>query len=91
MKDDQTFAEWIRVEWWWRVSRHFEPDNLRWRVARLIPRKIALLVFVRVFAEGDPGPDYLDVYERIYRAWECGTGNPPLSEASGSVPSAAQE
>lgn len=72
MKDDRTLMQWLRGEWWWRVSRHFEADRLRWRAANLIPRKIALLVFIRVFAHGDPEPNHLDVYEKIYAAWERG-------------------
>lgn len=68
----QTWVERLRAEWWFRVSRHFEPDNLCWRIAWLIPRKIALLVFIRVFSAGDLGPDHLDVYEKLYKAWKAG-------------------
>lgn len=70
--DDQTLAERVRGEWWWYVGRHFRADAIRWRIARMVPRSIALLVFVRVFAEGDTGPDHLDVYEKICMAWEAG-------------------
>ena len=64
--------EWIRGEWWWHISRHCNMDSLRWKLAWMIPRKIALYVFVRVYsATSDiPGPDY----ERCYKGWELGAG-----------------
>jgi len=68
--DDRTLLQRIRGEWWWYVSRHFKTEAIRWRIANAVPRSVALLVFVRVFANGDPGPDHLDVYEKIYKAWE---------------------
>lgn len=55
-----------------RLWRRETADKLRWKVAQLLPRSIALLVFVRVYAaSGDaPGPEYV----QAYRAWEAGAG-----------------
>lgn len=56
------------VRLWWRESI----EKLRWRIAWLIPRKIALLCFVRVSASTReaPGPEY----SNAYRAFEQGAG-----------------
>ena len=55
-----------------RVWRRETAEKLRWKVAWLLPRKIALLAFVRVMAcTGDsPGPEY----SNAYKAWEHGAG-----------------
>jgi hypothetical protein len=61
---------------WWLV-RHYAPARLRWHwhetlpwmIAMRLPRKIALLAFVRVYAAtGECGPEYA----RICHAWERG-------------------
>lgn len=70
--DDRTLMEWIRGEWWWRVSRHWRRDAIERRVAWWIPRNVALWCFIRVYAAGvdSPGPEYRDIYD----AWEKGAG-----------------
>lgn len=66
------FGLWWRGEWYWRVGRHLTVEALQRKVAWLLPRKIALWAFIRVYGcTGDgPGPDY----ERCYKAWEAGAG-----------------
>lgn len=70
----QAVVSWLRDEWWWRVTRHFEPDNLRWRIAFLIPRKVALFVFIRVYAASTDGILPCGCYERCYDGWQNGAG-----------------
>jgi hypothetical protein len=62
----------LRSAWWWHVSRRFNMDALRWKLAWLLPRSIALLAFVRVSAStGEaPGPEY----HAAYKAFEKGAG-----------------
>lgn len=68
MKKDSLWTR-LKIEWFWRVRRHFQADDLRRRIAWWIPRKIALWVFVRVYAcIGEVGPDY----DRVYHTWERG-------------------
>lgn len=67
--------DWLRLGYWrfrFRLWRHETADKVRWRVAWLLPRSIALLAFVRVYsATGDaPGPEY----SRVYKAFEAGAG-----------------
>ena len=58
---------WWDLRYWW----HRAIERTQWKIAWLIPRKIALYVFVRVYAvTGDCGPDY----DRVYKAWERGLG-----------------
>lgn len=58
-----------------RLWRHETADKLRWKIAWMLPRRIALLAFVRVYAQsGDaPGPEY----ERAYKEWEAGGRRTP--------------
>jgi hypothetical protein len=55
-----------------RLWRRETVDRWRWKLAWMVPRSIAILVFVRVYsATSDaPGPDYI----RAYRAWDAGAG-----------------
>lgn len=64
-----------RLGYWWfcvRLWRRETAEALRWRLAWMLPRSIALLAFVRVSAaSGDaPGPEY----NRAYKAFEAGAG-----------------
>lgn len=62
--------------WWWfliRVRWHGTAERLRWRIAYLLPRTIALMAFVRVCSAS--GDDPADIrYESAYRAFEKGAG-----------------
>lgn len=50
------------------ATRRFFSQTLPFWLAYRVPRKLALLVFVRVYAVlGELGPDY----ERVYKAWEA--------------------
>lgn len=53
---------------WWHESGAW----LTWKAAYLVPRAVALLVFVRVYStrHDAPGPEYIDAYKR----WEAGEG-----------------
>lgn len=68
----ESLLDRMRSEWWWRVSRHFTEEALLWKLAWMVPRRLALMVFVRVYAADgeEPGPDY----ERCYKAWQAGKG-----------------
>lgn len=58
---------WFCVRLWLREL----PERIAWRAAWLMPRKVALLCFVRVYAVlGYYGPDY----EAAYKAFEGGEG-----------------
>lgn len=61
----------FHVRLWWHESK----EKLRWKIAYLLPRSIALLAFVRVYSVlGEcPGGENGD-YARAYRAFEGGTG-----------------
>ena len=53
-----------RVRWWFS-------ETLPWWIAWRLPRKVALLAFVRVYGVlGECGPDYKAAYD----AWEQGRG-----------------
>ena len=59
--------------WWFRASiLRWWTDTLPMKCAWLLPRRVALWAFIRVYAcTGDgPGPDY----SRAYDAWEKGAG-----------------
>ena len=58
---------WFRVRLWWRGL----PDKVTWWAAWHLPRRVALMAFVRVYAVlGECGADY----EQAYRRWERGEG-----------------
>lgn len=60
---------WFCVRlWFWEL-----PNRLAWRLAWLLPRKVALLAFVRVCAATGEGPSDV-TYESAYKAWEAGAG-----------------
>lgn len=68
-----------RLRWLWYDThlflvyrpRRFFTETLPRKIAWLLPRRIALWTFIRVYAAGgDIGPDY----ERCYKAWEAGAG-----------------
>jgi hypothetical protein len=69
-----TLRERLRCEWWWwtMVRRRELVEVLCWRLAWLLPRRIALLVFVRVYAATGDAPT--DDYAKVYKAWEQGAG-----------------
>ena len=48
-------------------------EAIRWKVAWLVPRKIALLCFVRVCSATGDSPDDI-TYDSAYRAYEAGAG-----------------
>ena len=51
---------------WFRLK-----ERLVWRIAYLLPRPIALIAFIRVYAVlGTCGEDYKSAYD----AWERGAG-----------------
>ncbi len=53
---------WVIRTWWHRL-----PDRLAWKCAWWLPRRVALLAFVRVYsAWGELGPDY----DPVCRSWE---------------------
>lgn len=59
--------------WWWNVSRRFERDRIARRIAWLLPRRIALWAFIRVYAASHreaPGPEYI----RAHNEWQKGAG-----------------
>ena len=47
-------------------------DNLCWKIAWLLPRRIAYLAFIRVYASSGegPGPEFKTALD----AWEAGKG-----------------
>lgn len=55
-----------------RLWRHETAERIRWRCAWLLPRSIALLAFVRVYActGNAPGSEY----DAAYKAFEAGAG-----------------
>lgn len=58
---------WFCVRLWCREW----PEKVAWWLAWRLPRKVALLAFVRVYAVlGECGPDY----ERAHKRWEAGEG-----------------
>jgi hypothetical protein len=54
------------------LRRWLFDDGLPMKLAWLLPRRVALWAFIRVYAcTGDcPGPDY----SKCYKAWEAGAG-----------------
>jgi hypothetical protein len=58
---------WYDVRLWWFGL----PDRIAWRCAWLLPRRVALFAFVRVYAVLD---SFTDDYDRAYRAFESGKG-----------------
>jgi hypothetical protein len=61
---------WGPRAWWlWFTDEGF-PIWVAW----LLPRRIALWVFVRVFAAGDFQDCDKHCYERVYKQWEAGAG-----------------
>jgi len=61
------------------LIRQMVQEKIPWWIARHLPRKVALLTFVRVYAcTGDaPGPEY----GLIYHTWEAQGGvNPTPTE-----------
>lgn len=68
-------SDLLRPSYWRfhvRLWRHETAEKIRWRVAWWLPRSIALLAFVRVYAstQDAPGPEY----EAAYKAFEAGRG-----------------
>jgi len=58
---------WFGVRLWFRER----PEKIAWWLAYRLPRKVALLAFVRVYATlGECGKDY----ELAYRNWGAGQG-----------------
>lgn len=58
---------------WWTLKVWLRelPDRVTWWLAWKLPRRLALLAFVRVYAVlGSCGEDY----EQAYRRWEAGEG-----------------
>ena len=44
----------FRHGWFWfHIERHLTADAWRWRFAKMVPRSIALFVFVRVYGMGE--------------------------------------
>lgn len=58
---------WLCLELWFRER----PEKIAWWITWRLPRRIALLAFVRVYAVlGTCGDDYAQAYRR----WEQGEG-----------------
>lgn len=66
-------GEVVRVPFACRLWLHETADRMRWRIAYLLPRSIALLAFVRVASASGDGPSDV-TYVSAYRAWEKGAG-----------------
>lgn len=68
--EDLTF-KLLKIKWAYqeRAMIRRGVEWLVWQAAYLLPRRVALITFVRVYAETmeAPGPDY----ERVYRCWEA--------------------
>lgn len=60
---------WYCVKLWFREL----PEKVAWKAAWLLPRKVALLAFVRVCSASGDAPGNI-TYESAYRAWESGRG-----------------
>jgi hypothetical protein len=63
---------WPRFRFEARIWMREAVAWVQWKAAYLVPREVALLVFVRVYCAGmdHPGDDYAPVYA----AWENGAG-----------------
>ncbi len=61
--------------WWFCVRLWFRerPDKIAWWLAWRLPRKVALLAFVRVCGASGETPSNI-TYDSAYRAWEQGDG-----------------
>lgn len=59
----------FRIKLWRRETA----EAVRWKIAWLLPRSIALMAFVRVAAATGECPDDIR-YDTSYRAWEQGAG-----------------
>lgn len=74
MTEGTTAAGWVRfyVTFWWPARvRWFVRESLPWALAYLLPRKVALLAFVRVYSVlGECGEDFKPVYD----LWAGGHG-----------------
>lgn len=71
---------WYDIGYRWWILKYWakrQPDRCAWWVANHLPRRIALLTFVRVYsAWGECGPDY----EHVYKAWEALSPGTPTKE-----------
>ena len=58
----------LKYLWWdFRGWLRRLPEKLAWKAAWMLPRKVALFAFVRVYgAWGHCGPDF----EPVYKTWE---------------------
>jgi len=64
------FADIRYMLWSLRYEvKHFFRETLPWKIAYLLPRKIALLAFVRVSATQDAPTEF---YSNAYKAFEAG-------------------
>ena len=61
--------QWFKVRIWCRGL----PDRLSWRLAWLVPRKVALYCFVRVCGATGDDPGNI-TYDSAYRAYDAGAG-----------------
>jgi hypothetical protein len=61
--------------WWFCVKLWFRerPEKIAWWFAWKLPRRIALMAFVRVCSATGDGPSDV-TYESAYKAWERGAG-----------------
>lgn len=57
---------------WWHVERRLQPDRLWQKAAWLLPRKLALWAYIRVYSASCESPS--DEYGHTYHAWENGAG-----------------
>lgn len=58
----------------WMVLRHWFTNTLPWDIAWALPRKVALMAFVRVYVAASDGNGPHDEYVRVYKSWEAGKG-----------------
>ena len=63
------FGYWLFVV---RLWRHERANKLRWKIAWMLPRSIALLAFVRVYSASSDCAE--EAYDRCYKGWEAGNG-----------------
>lgn len=71
-------GRYLMLEWgWYRfTARLFVREVIDWAcwtAATKLPRKVALLAFVRVAAATGDAPDTI-TYDRAYKAWDTGAG-----------------
>jgi hypothetical protein len=60
---------WFCIRLWFRER----PEKIAWWLAYKLPRKVALMAFVRVCAGTGENPDDI-TYAKSYKAWEAGAG-----------------